>query len=225
MRLLSFEIEIEFAEEIRVPSLSQRVHRAITGKTPPQYQKPSEPGVNIRSIKRKLVVLWTTNSCSIQVEHFTSPGDCIHTIVTLLNTINAVVPINQFRKRLATTQWLLPAPSYKIAALEQKYRETMISRQFVQHSIFDSSVILDIKTNDWTLHHQSGAMGIKQLLDDYLFFKPENVPNTFLFLLASIIDEKMVQYSSEEIHDYLTKSFDLCSSHSNRFERIWEGIL
>lgn len=208
-----------------MPSLSQRVHQAITGRVPAKYEETTEPGVHIRATKRKMVIDWDTSSCTITLEHITRPDDCIRTLVSLLNTINTLAPIEQFRRRIFTTQWLLPTPRYDFVALEQKYRETMTSQQFVQDGTFDSSVILDIKVKDWILHHQSGAMGIKQLLDDYLVFKPDNVPNAFLFLLAGIMERKVVQYSSEEMHDFLANSFDLCKSHSNAFEQIWEDIL
>lgn len=225
MQLLSFETKVELTEEIRVPSLSQRVHRAITGGAPTKEEKTAEPGVHIRMTKRKVVIDWDTSQCTITLEHITSPENCIETTLSLLSNIDAVAPINQLNSRTIITCWLLPTPNYDFPSLERRYRETMIVRQPIQKGTFDSSVILDIRANRWILHHQSGAMGIKQLSDDFLLFKPKGVPKVFLFLLASITEEKVVQYSSKEMRDFLAKSFKLCKSHSNAFEQIWEGVL
>ena len=226
MRLLSFEIEIEFAEEIQVPSLSQRVHQAITGRTPTKkYEETTVPDVHIRATKRKMIIDWDTSACTITLEHISSPQHCIDTILSLLKNIDTVAPINRLSSRTVTTYWLLPTPNYDFPSLERKYRETMMAQQTIQDGTFDSSVILDIKANKRILHHQSGAMGIKQLLDDFLIFKPDDVPKVFLFLLTSIVERKVIQYSSEEMYSFLANAFDLCKSHGDAFEQIWEERL
>ncbi len=224
MRPLSIELRFDFAEKFREYSLSQKVRGAITGKAPEESKQQVEEEVLVRSLKRKLAVRWNGQSLGVVLEEIRNIDNFIEITIPLLNKINEVAPINNLTRR-TVVEWLLPTPKYDFAALEKKYREIMIGRQFVQNGTFDSSVVLDIKVNNWTLHHQSGAMGLKQLLDHYLVFKQEDLPKVFLFLIVGITDEKVIQYSSEEMHDFLTKAFKLCKSHSDAFEQMWEAIL
>lgn len=225
MRLLGIELSFDFVEEIREYTLTQQVHKAITGRMPEESIQQVREEVLVRSPKRKLAVKWDSQSFGVGLEEVTNIDNFAEVIIPLLNRINEVAPIDQLTRRMIMTEWLLPTPNYDFAALEQKYRKTMMAPQPIQDSAFDSSIILDIKVKDWILHHQSGAMGIKQLLLDYLAFKPDNVPKVFLFLLASIAETKVVQYSSEEMRSFLVKSFALCKSHSDAFEKIWEAVL
>lgn len=225
MRLLRAELYVEFTDEIKTPSLSQRVHQAITNRAPSGYEEIAEPGVHIRARKRKMVVDWDTSCCSVIVEQIADASESIDTIISVLDKVNAVAPMNRMQNKMVITNWLLPALNYDFLSLEQKYREIMMVNQPIQEGAYDSSVILDIKARRWTLHHQSGAMRTKQLLTDFIEFKPADLPKVFLFLLASIEEQKVLQYSREEMHQFLITSFELCKSHSDIFERIWEGIL
>jgi len=225
MRLLGIDLRFDFVGEIREYTLAQQVHKAITGAKPKETRQQVAEDVMVRSPKRKLAVKWGSESFGVVLEEVTNIDDFTEVVMPLLDRINGVAPIDQLTGRMIITDWLLPTPSYDFAALEQKYRKTMMTPQSIQDGTFDSSVILDSKVKDWILHHQSGAMSVKQLLRDYLAFKPDNVPNVFLFLLTSIEETKVVQYSNEEMRNFLAKSFALCKSHSDAFERIWEGVL
>ena len=224
MRLVHLEIRVDFAEEIEEYSLEQKVYKAITGKMPRELEQKTKQPVLIRSPKRKQTVEWDTESCGVVLEEVPDINNFLKLVILLLDNINAVAPIGKLSRRNLITHWLLPAPNYDFKALEQKYRETiMVPKPFCQGTV-DSSIILDISVRDGILHHQSGAMWPQQL-DDYLYFKAADIPKAFLFLWASIEEKKMVNYSSEEMQNYLLMSFNHCKSHSEAFERIWEGIL
>ena len=225
MRLVHLEIEIEFAKEISDYSLQQKVYMAITGKKPKEDKQKAEQNVRIRFLRDKLAVRWDTKSFGAILEKAPNVNNFAEIVIPLLDRIHAIAPIGKLSSRNFTTYWLLPAPTYEFPALEQKYRETMIVPTALSRSATDSSIVLDINIKDGMLHHQSGAMGIEQLLDDYLLFKLEDVPKVFLFLWTGIEERKMIQYSSKEVQNYILRSFDHCKSHSDIFERIWREVL
>lgn len=225
MRLVSLQLEIEFAEEIREYSLEQKVHKAITDEMPEEAERQTQQRVGIRFTKNKLAVRWDTRSIVVNLEQVSNIDNFIEIVISLLDRINEVAPIGKLSRRNFITNWLLPAPNYNFSALECKYRETMIVQKPICEDTIDSSALLDISISDGILHHQSGAMKIKQLSDHYLVFKPDDVPAVFLFLWASIEEKKVVKYSGEEIRNYMIKSFNHCKSHSEAFERFWEEIL
>jgi hypothetical protein len=225
LRLALLGIELDFAEEKCIYTLSQKVHEAITGELPEPPEPPYGPGILVRVSKKKLVTMWEPERCTVAVEHVSNPDKCFEPILTTLERINSVVPINKLNKRRVTTYWILPALNYDFPSLEQKYRETMTVKNEIQSLAFDSSVIFDTKKGKWTLHHQSGAMWPEQLYTDYLQFKAKYIPEAFLFLEASMVDENMIKYSSEDIYNYLKVSLDYCKAHSDVFQRLWEGIL
>lgn len=225
MRLVHLEMRIDFAEQVYEYSLEQKIYKAITGRMPKEAEERPEQKVVLRFAKNKLAVHWDTESFGAILEQVQNVDNFIEIVIPLLNRINAVAPIGKLSHKILITHWLLPTPNYDFSALEQKYKETMIAQKPICEGTSDSSVILDISTSDGILHHQSGAMKIKQLVDEYLLFKLDNISKVFLFLWASIEEEKVVKYSSEEIQNYLLRSFNHCKSHSEAFERIWEEVL
>ena len=225
MRLIHLQIELDFAEEFHSYSISEQMYKELTGRLPRAVEESPEPGIILRSLKRKQLVSWNTNSCRIAMESVTNPKECFDIMAELLKTINKVAPIGRLSKRHLTTYWLLPTENYTFKSLEQKYREILTTQQPVWKNVFDSSIITDIKVDNLILHHQSGPMGTSQLRDDYAMFKLESIPRVFLFLWASVYNDKVVKYSAEDIRRFLTVSFEHCEYHSKLFERIWRGIL
>ena len=144
----------------------------------------------------------------------------------LLETINNIAPIGDLSERASlVTFWLLPTKILDFKSLELKYRETIMTKQSLWNKTFDSSVILDVRVGNYILHHQSGAMKKSQLQDEYIEFKLRDIPNVFIFLMASISSKKMVTYKSNEINNFLKDSFEHCSQHSKLFENIWRELL
>lgn len=225
MRLIHLQIELDFAEEFGSYSISQQLYKALTGRPPRVIEESAEPGVVLRSPKRKQLVSWDTNSCNVAMESITNLKECFDIMVVLLETINKVAPIGRLSKRHLITYWLLPTENYSFKSLEQKYREVLITQQPIWKNVFDSTIITDMKVDNLILHHQSGPMGTKQLRGDYAMFKLESIPRVFLFLWASVYNDKVVKYSAEDIHRFLTTSFEHCKHHSELFEGIWREIL
>lgn len=224
MRPVQFGIRLMFAQDKRSHPLSRKVFEALGGKV----EKPEpivESGTRIRLVEEKMAIIWNPDVCQIQMENVSGREYCIERMLAGLERINEAAPIGELKQRLVLTCWILPAPQYDFASLERKYRETMIASHDLTRDARDSSVILDIGVGDWVLHHQSGAMAPQQLLDAYLHFDLEDVPKSFLFLEASIIDSHVVKYARKETHSFLVKSLDLCTSHSERFHGMWEGLL
>lgn len=226
MRLVQFGIRLDFAEEGRIYTLGQKVYRAITGEVPSKPELGYTEGFKLRASKRKLAIIWNPHWCVVASEDVSNPDKCIETILTTLEQISSAAPIRKLNERRVITYWILPAPNYDFPSLEQKYRERMIAQNEISSLAYDSSAVFDIRIGEWILHHQSGAMDPQQLLgSDYLQFKADDIPKTLLFLDTSIVDKKVVEYSSKDIRNYLVASLDHCKFHSDAFHRIWEGIL
>ena len=226
MRLVQLGIRLNFAEEGRIYTLGQKVYTAITGEFPSKPAPEYTEGFKLRVSKRKLAIIWNPRRCIVASEDVSNLDKCIETILTALEQITSAAPIYKLNERHVVTYWILPAPNYDFPSLEQKYRAIMIAQNEVTGIAYDSSTVLDIRIGDWILHHQSGAMGPQQLLEgNYLQFKVDDIPKAFLFLEASIMEKKVLEYSSEDTRDYLARSLDYCKSHSDAFYQIWEGIL
>ncbi|MBN1189935.1 MAG: hypothetical protein JXA46_09290 [Dehalococcoidales bacterium] len=224
MRLIHIEVAIEFVEEFASCSISQKLHKALTGKTPTE-KEPIEPGVEFRSKRKRQVVTWDINSCRVVTESISNYDESIIQMAALIETINKIAPIGKLSKKEFITHWILPAEQYSFKLLEQKYRENFIAQKSVWHNVFDSSVILDMKIKDSILHHQSGAMKTGQLRNEFSEFSLQNIPGVFLFLWAAIENNKIVEYSGDDMKLFLTESLFNCKRHSELFEEIWGGIL
>lgn len=225
MQLVHFSVELKFAEAGQLSSPAEKVFRAITGKKPDK-SKVVEPGAHVSVSDARVDILWYFNKCKIILEDVSSLERCVETALLWLSQIDKVAPTGKIDSTGVTTYWLLPAPSYDFASLERKYREKMIvNNEDILKGTFDSSIVLDIGISDCILHHQSGAMKRQQLLEDYLTFKPDEVPEVFLFLEANIINEDKVKYSKDGMRKRLSAFFEHCMSHSNAFGQIWKEAL
>ena len=195
MQLIHLEIELDNVEEFSSYSISQQLYKELTGRTPYVVEEATEPGVIIRSRKKKLWINWETDSCRVAIESIANPERCFEEMTAIIDTINKIAPIGELSKRHLITYWLLPVENYSFFALERKYRDVFLKQQPIWNDVFDSSVIIDTKINKLVLHHQSGAMGLKQLRKDYSVFKLENIPKVFLFLWAGIYSDKVIKYA------------------------------
>ena len=226
MHLVHFAVDLDFAEETRLPSPAETVYKTITGQKARKSARPAEPGVHVEMAGEKVDIRWRQEACKIVVEHTPSPEYCVETVLSWLSQINKVARMGKISSTKVVTHWLLPAPDYDFASLERKYREKMIAgSEDILKGTFDSSAILDIHIGDCILHHQSGSMDPEQLLEDFLLFKPDEVPKVFLFLFASVTSEKVVEYSEDGMRQHLITLFGHCKSHSDVFGQIWEGVL
>ena len=222
LHLIHLEIGLDFAEEFRSYSISQQLHKALTGKLS-DAEELVEPGVIFRSPKKRQLVGWGTDSCRVVMESVTNPDECFGKMVALLETINKVAPIGRLSKRELVTHWILPTEGHDFKSLELKYRGVFIAQQPIWENVFDSSVIMDIKVRDLILHHQSGAMGTRQLKQDYAVFRLESIPRVFLFLWVTAESDKVVEYSGQDINRFLTTSFEHCKHHGELFEENWRA--
>ncbi len=224
MQPVQFGLRLQFLEKIRRYSLSYEIFTTL-GKKLPEPEPNIERGVRLRLNEDKVSVTWDPTHCLITSENVLDKKHCIDRIISVVETINMVAMIEKLSSRRLQTCWILPTLQYDFVSLERKYRETMVTQNDVSNAAYDSSTIFDIRGDKWTLHHQSGAMEPRQLQQDYLHFKLDNVPKTLIFLEASIVDNNMIQYSREEMHSFMERSLENCISHMEEFNRIWEGHL
>lgn len=225
MRLIHLQIQLIFEYEFHSYSVSEQLYKELTGRTPLIVEHLEEPGVVIRSNKRKELVAWDKDSCSVVIESELAPSKCFGRMVTLLESVNKIAPIGDLSERRLITHWLLPSNRYNFKSLERRYRETMMIQQPIWGKTVDSSVILDTRIGNLTLHHQSGPMKPKQLREDFAIFRLDNIPNSFLFLWVSIHSKKMIKYSPTDIRDFMNSSFEYCEHHSKLFENIWGEMI
>ena len=225
MQLVHFSVELEFAEKRHLPSPAKNVYRALSGKKPDKGEVV-EPGAHISLSDKRVDIRWRFDRCRVILEDASSLKRCVETVLLWLSQIDKVAPMGEIDSTKVTTCWLLPTPRYDFASLERKYREKMIvSNKDILKGTFDCSVMFDADIGDCKLYHQSGAMEHQQLLKNYLFFKPDEVHEVFLFLLARVTNEDKVEYSKGGMHKQLSALFNHCMSHSNAFDQIWKEAL
>jgi hypothetical protein len=226
---VQFALRLEFAEAMKIHSLSYQIFTTLTGKSPkPEPDIVVERGVRLRIDKDKISVSWVPTYCQIALEEISDISDKKHYIdgiISVLETINGIAKIGKLSNKKLLTYWILPTPQYDFVSLERKYREIMITKNDISDTAYDSSAIFDIKRDQWILHHQSGPMEPRQLQQDYLSFKLDNVPKTFIFLEATLTDNNMIQYSKEEVCNFMERALENCISHMEGFNRICGGCL
>jgi hypothetical protein len=192
----------------------------------PKYEKPREPGVRIRDEERKSLVLWDYDSCSIIFEDRQDHNFCVTNTVELLDRIDKIAPMLELELTGLKVDWILPVVNYDFKSLEQKYREHFFKQYPIFDNCADSSVVMDMKRNNWTFHHESGAMNIAQLRRDYRAFPmAQTKDKLFLFLGNAVESGEKIRYSNKQIKEFLDEAFKMCENHSVLFQSMMEGIL
>ena len=227
MEPVQFASFFRFTEQKRTLPVSVKVLGALGGKAPRGDPGPdvATEGTRLEIAKEKALINWSTASIIISIEELSNQDKSIELMVSFVDKIDKVVPIEQTNALRFTIYWILPAPNHDFTSLEKIYRSTMINKNEISDLSSDSSTIFDIKMNKWVLHHQSGAMPSQQLTQRYLKFPRTNIPNSFLFLETSIINLNVLKYSTREINRFFKDSQENCIAHSKLFEKLWEGQL
>lgn len=232
MKPVQFCLQLQFAEAVRMHPLSYQIFSKLAGEPPKPKPEPIiERGARLRVDEDKMTIVWVPTYCRIALEELSdTPGSSdkkhyIDRIISTYETINEVVKIGELSYQTLLTYWILPTPQYDFVSLERKYREIMIIKNDISDTAYDSSVIFDIRKDKWDLHHQSGPMEPQQLHKEYLTYRVDKVPKTFIFLEASLTDNNVLQYSREEASRFMEVALEICISHMEEFNRIWEECL
>ena len=214
------------AEETRHHTLSQSIFEELSDQEITNEEIPYEPGVRIRNESEKQVVIWDYASCSVLLEDISDYSTAINTTMDFLDRINKVAPIEKLNQRKLRTYWILPISKYDFETLELIHRQNFMKPSSIFDNCIDSCVLLEMKHDNYVLHHQSGPMHIDELTGSYRAFEMKKGKyKLFIFLSASITDTNVVECSSEEMRHFLSWSLEKCTSHATDFEEIMEGIL
>lgn len=222
MNISAFDLRLQFAEDtkLRTPI------KAVCELLGEEVSEEIEPVIS-REENAQFAVRWDYDEIGILKEDVGSVRRCITRFLETTENINKVAPIGNLSKRQLTVDWILPTDKkYKFKQIELKYRKVfIISNELVKGS-FDSSMLLDIDCEQGTLHHQSGAMKIPQLKDDFRSFEiGKNHPRVFLFLQTEIENKQVTTYSKEDMRDFMWKSYQICKSHATHFRKVMETVL
>lgn len=165
-----------------------------------ELERPDEPGVRIRDEKLKLGLVWSYDECSLICEDPSDYKKALTQTVSLLDNINEVAPIGKLKSRRLRVYWIKPVKNYDFKVLERKYRNRFIKENKIFEGCFDSSVIMEVKIGDYKLHHQSGAMDINQLQQQFRVFKMKQMESKLLIFLSTTVSRTdMVEYSNKNI--------------------------
>ncbi|HUX48137.1 MAG TPA: hypothetical protein VMV76_03020 [Dehalococcoidia bacterium] len=232
MKPVQFVLRLQFAEAVRINSLSHQIFTTLTGESPkPESELIVERGVRVQVNEDKMTIWWNPTYCRIALEKISDIPNVsdkkhyIDRIISVLENINEVAKIGKLSNKILITHWILPTPQYDFVSLERKYKELMVAKNDISDNAYDSSTIFDIRKDKWILHHQSGPMEPEQVQKQYLSFKLDNVPKTFIFLEAGLTDNNVIQYSREEVRSFMEGALENCISHMEEFNRICEGCL
>lgn len=224
MQLVQLRLVIEFDErDTSLHTPARKVFQAFGGKV--SKTRPTEPGAHILSESDKAEITWDYDHCSIALEQIERYAESLKLIMNYLSIIDSVVPIGKLKVAELGTRWILPTTKYDFASLNRLYMQTILSQKDYMRDTFDTGVILDMRADDWIIHHESGPMNSKQLQEDYLHFKRENLPQVFMSLLVSVKSTNLLQYSVEQMDNLLARGFDCCSQHSDSFHNVWRDYL
>jgi len=223
MNISRFELILDFAEETRLHTHSHIVSKALGEELLDEEYQP----VIVRDEKDKFGVRWDYEECGIIKEDIGDEKECINTFVATLESINNVAPLGKLSMRYLRVDWIFPvSDKYDFKTLEVKYRQAFIKENELFRECYDSSVVIDMKYDQLTLHHQSGAMDLAQLQDMFKVFTiKEGHPSLFLFLNTQVTDKQLTTYSRDDMENFIQHSFQLCKTHAEVFGKTVEGIL
>ena len=220
MQLVHTEITLGFKGGIQLQTPARRVFSALGGKIP--RTKPEEPGVRIRDEEKRIVVKWNYEQITIVSEERKDLAGCIDSVLHFLEVIDSVAPLEKVKGVELLSSWILPMTQKDFSSLNTLYVDKMMQHnEFTRDHNRDSSVVLDTDVVDFMLHHQSGPMGSKQLLEKYLVFEMKEVPRLFMFLMVGALHSKVIKYSKELMNEILRNASNHCLRHSNNFAEIW----
>ncbi len=225
MKLVHVDVIVIFARRKREESAPVRVFKALGGRG--RQPELEEAEVTIRTIQDRTNIYWTREGFSILCEKVSSLDSCTDKIMDFVARSNKAVPINQMKVIEFTTYWIMEANEYGFSELEKRYRKAMlITPTAVDGTIIDCSAIFDIQLNtNNILHHQSGAMRLQQLEEDFVFFKPEELPERFLFLEAQVARRERMRYTDKGMRNALSVLSSYCESHAAKIEKIWRKAI
>lgn len=226
MYLSRFETYLEFEKKQRVATPALSIFRVLTGKEEPPDERPREPGVRLRDAKLKTFFYWNYDSCTAIYEDNRRHDLCIANTVGMLDKIDKIAPMLGLDLVRLRVDWILPVVKYDFKSLEKKYREHFLKEYALFENCYDSSVVVDMKRNNWTLHHQSGPMDIAQLQGEYRVFPMgQTKDKLFLFLNNEVESEEKIRYTNKKMKEFLDGAFKMCENHSVIFQEMMEGIL
>ena len=74
MNLIQLRIELFYQQEFQSYSISEQLYEVLTKKSSQVVQHQEEPGIIMRSNKKKEAVAWDKDSCKIAIEYSYFPG-------------------------------------------------------------------------------------------------------------------------------------------------------
>lgn len=222
MDLIQLRIRIDFDEKnTHIHTPARKVFTAFGARVPAQH--PIEPGTQIKINDLKAQINWNYERCLITLERTEKIDNGIDSMVSFLSTIDSVVPIVKIKSFELGCKWIYPAPKHSFASLNELYMQRVLSRADYLQGTYDTGIILDIKIDDWVVHHESGPMEPKQLLEQFLRFKRDNLPKAFIFLRVDGTYRNVIQYSEENIRNLIEKGLGYCKQNSKSFNELWRG--
>jgi len=225
MIIVSLELTLDFAESTQLRTPARAIFEALGGKVK-EERRPHEPAANIRNSREKTAVRWDYKSCNMVQEDVDDIPKCISNFTKTIETVNKVAPVGKISCKRLRVYWILPVSKYDFKSLEMKYRQMFIKDSEIFSNCTDSTVVIDMKCDKWKLSHQSGAMNVTQLQNQFRVFNiKEGQAEIFLFLATTMTDEQLGEYSIRNMENFLSKSYEICKTHSDNFEGIMEGIL
>jgi len=226
MDLITFRTRIEFGKQSVLKTPAGSVFRVLTGEESPEDGRPEEPGVRLNDEKNKMLILWEYEFCSVLFEDRKEGRDCLKRAVDILTKINKVAGIGDLASVELATHWILPVKGYEFKELELKYREAFLKNNELLGNCIDSSAVLTLACDSGIMYHQSGAMSIEQLNKDFRIFHFDGKGNKlFIFLMARMVSESVVQFSASQVEESLDWSFGQLEKHASDFSRIMEATL
>ena len=225
MIISSVELILNFVENTQLRTPARAVFEALGGRAT-EERRPFEPGANLRDPREKMAIKWGYKSFNIVQEDVNDVPKCVSTFIKTIGTVNKVAPIGKISCKTFRVYWILPVNNYDSKTLETKYRQMFIKDSEIFSNFIDSTIVIDMKYDKWKFSHQSGAMDVAQLQNQFRVFNiKEGQAGIFFFLATTVTAEQLEEYSKGNIENFLNKAYEICKTHSDNFEGVMEGIL
>ncbi len=223
MEISRLELVLDIAEEAKLHTHSYNVSKTLGEELSDEEYQP----IIVRDEKNKFGIRWDYETCGIITENVENENDCINKFISTLESINKVAPFGKFSTRKLRVDWIFPVnEKYDFKTLELKYRHIFIKDNEIFKKCYDSSVVMDMSYEHIKLHHQSGTMDISQLQNMFKVFTiKKGHPTLFLFLNTEASESRIINYSVDNMKEFILYSFNLCKNQAEEFGKMMEAVL
>lgn len=206
MKLIKVTCEVRFKERMKILGSYETLHRELLKEEPKNIERWLAPGIRLQDKERKRVVVVDSNKGVIDVELPSNVGNCKDLIIQFFRTVDKEFEIPQIGRWGVRSTWIEEYQgSFKDLLL--CYKKNIFNDSMMAGKADDVGVVLDYILEEKTkMSLTTGPMEKAQLTEQFLTFKPVNVPPVLLYASIDVGDMNVEKFSIRYLEKCLARA-------------------